>query len=135
MNMTKSSSLRSMYSIFRSLLKHRVMCFGTSIVCVVILMAVFAPILAPYDPYATFWGKEYTPPNSRFLLGTDELGRDVLSRLMWGARTSLRVGLLSTLIATIFGVLLGCISGYYSGVIDNLIMRVTDVVMTFPFFF
>lgn len=134
--MKKASSQLSVYSIFRRVLKKRdIMSFGAITVCAAVFTAVFAPILAPYNPNTMFWGEVHMPPNPKFLLGTDRLGRDVLSRVLWGARASLMVGLLSTLIATVIGVLMGCISGYYGGIIDNCIMRVTDILMTFPGFF
>lgn len=102
------------------------------IVMIIALLAVLAPIIAPYSP------NEITPafnaaPSMQHLMGTDQIGRDVFSRLLYGTRTSLLVGVLSTIIATGIGVLLGLIAGYFGGVPDGVIMRFTDMVMSFPY--
>lgn len=131
-----TSNKWSPYSLLSRLIKKGgVNVFGGAVVFVVLFIAISAPLLAPYDPSTMSWGEEYAPPSSKFLLGTDGLGRDVLSRLIWGARSSLMVGLLSTFIATLIGVVLGCYSGYFGGITDNLIMRTTDILMAFPSFF
>ena len=94
--------------------------------------AVLAPVIAPYDPEAivgTFSGA----PCREFLLGTDQIGRDVLSRLLYATRISLLVGVMATLISTAIGVILGLAAGYFGGVVDMIIMRFTDMVMSFPY--
>ncbi len=97
-----------------------------------VLAAVMAPLLAPYDPSA-IEGKFSAAPNSQFLLGTDQIGRDELSRLLYASRVSLLVGFLATVISTAVGVVLGLISGYFGGWVDMVIMRFTDMVMSFPY--
>jgi peptide/nickel transport system permease protein len=101
------------------------------------LVAVFAPLLAPYDPlkaYSTGLSAQGAPvgPSSSFLLGTDPNGRDVLSRLLYGARVSLLVGVVATGLASVIGVLVGGIAGYAGGIVDSILMRITDVVLSFP---
>lgn len=102
------------------------------------LMAIFAPFLAPHNPITPFPSAVTTMgapigPSAQFPLGVDELGRDVLSRIIWGARVSLEVGFASTLIAIVTGVVLGITAGYFGGWVDQVIMRFTDVILAFPF--
>jgi len=98
-----------------------------------VLVAIFAPQLAPYDPAATDFTAVRQAPSETYLLGTDEIGRDELSRVIFGARASLVAGVISVAIALILGIPLGLISGYYRGVVDELIMRFTDALLSFPF--
>ena len=107
---------------------------GLVIVGTMVGLAVLAPVIAPYnpntqDPYHILGGY-----SSHHWLGTDELGRDVLSRIMYGARTDLQVGFLAVLFPFCLGTFLGCIAGYYGGLADTLIMRLVDVVVAFPFY-
>jgi peptide/nickel transport system permease protein len=106
-------------------------------VIVLALIAVFAPLLAPHDPltaYPNGLSARGAPvgPGSQFLLGTDPNGRDVLSRLIYGARVSLLVGVVATALASLIGVLVGGIAGYAGGIVDSVLMRITDVVLSFP---
>ena len=105
-----------------------------SLVLLIILSAAasFAPVIAPYDPNAIS-GVFSGAPNKDFWLGTDQIGRDVLSRLLYGMRVSLLVGVMATLISTVIGVILGLLAGYFGGFIDMVIMRFTDMVMSFPY--
>ena len=98
-----------------------------------VLMAVFAPILAPYDPNATDFDAILEQPSREHLLGTDELGRDVLSRIIFGARASITAGVAATLLAIVISVPIGLIAGFYRGWIDPVISRLTDVLLAFPF--
>ncbi|MCW4048798.1 MAG: ABC transporter permease [Candidatus Bathyarchaeota archaeon] len=109
--------------------------FGASIVLIIIFTAIFAPFISPYDPKKMNYGDVYMPPNSDHLLGTDELGRDMLSRIIYGSRSSLQVGCVSVLILTVIGITVGAISGYAGGPIDNILMRITEIVMTVPSLF
>jgi peptide/nickel transport system permease protein len=119
---------------WRRLLQRPPAVIGLIGVAVVIIAALFAPLLSPYSPLATTFQTVLAPPFSHgHLLGTDELGRDVLSRLIYGSRSTLEVGLLATGLALVVGVPLGLVSGYYRGPADMLAMRVTDVVLAFPF--
>lgn len=97
-----------------------------------VFIAVFAPYIAPYDPVNGVMADCLQTPSSEHLLGTDELGRDILSRVIFGARISLRVGLLAVAIALSIGTVLGSIAGYYGGKLDLLIMRVMDIILSFP---
>jgi peptide/nickel transport system permease protein len=97
-----------------------------------VAVAVLAPLLAPHDPVEIFSGQLRKPPSLSFWMGTDEVGRDILSRVIFGARVSLRVGLISVAIAMVFGSALGLLAGYVGGWTDALIMRVVDVMLAFP---
>ncbi len=106
-------------------------------VVVLALVAVFAPLLAPHNPlqaYPNGLSSDGAPvgPGSTFLLGTDPNGRDVLSRLIFGARVSLLVGVVATGLASVIGVLVGAVAGYAGGIVDSVLMRITDVVLSFP---
>ncbi len=105
---------------------------GAGIVAAMVLCAVLAPWLAPYDPAAIHDDAQLAPPSGRFPLGTDELGRDLLSRLIFGARVSLIVSLASMLSSGAAGVAVGLVSGYYGGWVDSLFMRGVDVLFAFP---
>lgn len=109
--------------------------FGLVIVAGMIFAAIFAPWLAPFDPDELHLAHKLEAPNATFLLGTDALGRDVLSRLIFGARISLWVGFVSVGIAVGIGVLLGLLAGFFRGFVDELIMRFVDVMLCFPSFF
>jgi len=101
-------------------------------VLLLVLVAIFAPWLAPWDPMAPDWMALSSPPSSTHWMGTDELGRDLFSRIIFGARISLYVGVLSVTLGMIVGVLLGLLAGYYGRWIDMLIMRGSDVCSPFP---
>ena len=105
---------------------------GLALVALASVMAVAAPVMAPYAPDLPDFANILSPPSAAHWLGTDELGRDVLSRIIFGAQTSLFVGILSVAAAAVAGTLLGLVAGYYGGVSDALIMRVMDVVFAFP---
>jgi len=103
------------------------------VICVTfVLVAIFAPYLSPYDPYEFDLLRIREGPNSQHLLGRDELGRDVLSRIIWGARTSLIIAMLSISFSFVIGTLIGTVSGYFGSILDNLIMRAVDVMLSFP---
>jgi peptide/nickel transport system permease protein len=99
---------------------------------VVAASAVFAPLLAPHDPLRINARNTLAPPSLEHWFGTDDVGRDVFSRVLWGARISLRVGFVSAAISTVIGVLLGLISGFYEGVLGFLILRAMDLLLAFP---
>ncbi|MBN2336762.1 ABC transporter permease [Candidatus Bathyarchaeota archaeon] len=109
--------------------------FGSVIVLTIVAMAVLAPFISPYNPKEMHYSDVYAAPGSDYILGTDELGRDMLSRIIYGSRTSLQVGVVSVFILTFIGVIIGAISGYAGGWIDNVMMRVTEIVMTVPSLF
>ncbi len=108
--------------------------FGGAILLVFVLAAIFAPQVAPHDPYKQDFSAGNLPPLSPdHLLGTDDLGRDTLSRLIYGGRSSLTAGLIVVALSASIGVTLGLISGFYGGVIDSIIMRLVDILYAFPF--
>jgi len=106
---------------------------GFAVAATFILAAIFAPWVAPYSASATDFNAVLAKPSWDHLLGTDELGRDILSRIIWGARASIQAGVLATCLAMAIGVPIGLVAGYYRGWIDPVISRVTDVVLAFPF--
>jgi len=106
---------------------------GMVVASLFVLMAVFAPLIAPYDPSATNFSAVLQGPSAAHLMGTDDLGRDVFSRIVFGARASLEAGVLATLLALVVAVPLGLMAGYYRGWWDPVISRVSDVMLAFPF--
>lgn len=106
---------------------------GLLIVLALVVAAVFAPWLAPHNPIRPDFMAMLAPPSEQYLLGTDELGRDMLSRLIWGARASLQAGLIAVILAAGIGVPIGLVSGYFRGPLDEyVVMRLTDAMMAFP---
>ena len=118
---------------FRRLLKRRGAVAGLIVIIVFVILAIFAPLIVPYDPIATSWSLVRKPPTAAHWFGTDELGRDILSRVVHGARASLLAGLISVAIALGIGVPLGLLSGYRGGFVDALISRITDAMLACPF--
>ena len=106
---------------------------GAVLALVFVLMALLAPLIAPYDPARNDFNAVLAPPSGAYLLGGDDLGRDVLSRIIYGARASMEVGVLATLIAMVVAVPIGLVAGYYRGWADPVISRINDVVLAFPF--
>jgi peptide/nickel transport system permease protein len=105
---------------------------GAIIFLVAILVAIFAPLISPYNPNSPDIFMRLQSPSAQHLLGTDELGRDILSRILWGARISMLIGVVSTLIGTVVGATIGIISGYAGGKTDMIIQRFMDMLMAFP---
>ena len=103
------------------------------VIVAVVLAAIFAPVVAPYDPGETDFDAVLASPSAEHLLGTDELGRDILSRIIWGARASIQAGFFATMLAMAIAVPIGVAAGYYRGWLDPVISRVTDVLLAFPF--
>jgi len=114
---------------------NKLMIFGASIVVFFAIVAVFAPIIAPYDPGQIDIDNILTGPSSSHILGTDSLGRDLFSRMVYGTRISLMVGFIAVGIATLIGIVLGSLAGYYGRWVDTLIMRFVDIMLCFPTFF
>lgn len=106
---------------------------GGAIVLLLILAALFAPVIAPYDPYDIDVRERLIPPNFTHPFGTDDLGRDLFSRVIYGARTTIQTGVVVVAIAASVGSLIGLISGYYSGMVDTVLMRVIDIMLAFPY--
>ncbi|MCK9229667.1 MAG: ABC transporter permease [Syntrophales bacterium] len=116
-------------------LRNRLALAGGIVVILLFALSLFAPVIAPYDPGEINIDGVLEPPSREHLLGTDQLGRDVLSRMIWGSRISLKVGFVATGIAMLIGTVLGAVAGYYGRWIDSLIMRFVDVMLCFPAFF
>jgi len=124
-----SSELRRFLRVFFG---RPVVIIGCMIIIILITVAVFAPFFAPHDPYQQNLRQALQKPSKTYLLGTDTLGRDVLSRIIYGSRVSIIVGLGSVFIAGCIGMPLGLVSGYFGGAIDTLIMRLIDALMAIP---
>ena len=118
----------------RRIRRHRLGMIGLIALGLLVLGAIGAPLLSPYDPNATNMRLIDAPPSAAHLLGNDGLGRDIWTRLLYGARVSMLVGIVSVGIYTVIGVTLGSIAGYVGGGVDNVIMRFTDIMMCFPSF-
>ena len=113
-------------------LQNKMVVFGGAIVLLMALAALFAPQLAPHSPYEQFTIDQLVAPNSTYPLGTDELGRDVFSRLLFGARISIQVAVISVTIGVLLGGTLGMVAAYYGGAADMVIMRFADILFSFP---
>ncbi len=120
--------------IFRRFLSHRLAVVGAVILLVIAFCAIFAPLLAPAGPNTINLVRIGKPPSGGALLGTDQVGRDVLSRILYGARISLAVGIVAVAIYLVIGFAIGAVSGFFSGWVDSLLMRFTDVMLCFPTF-
>lgn len=114
--------------------KNKLSVYAAAAVIFLIVLAIAAPLVAPYARDTVDLSKRFDKPSAQHWLGTDDMGRDVLTRLIYGAQASLAVGLVSTGISILIGVTLGAIAGYFGGLADNLIMRLVDIFMCFPFF-
>jgi peptide/nickel transport system permease protein len=117
----------------RRLLKRRTAVFGLAIVVLMVVLALFAPWIAPFDPLATSFAIVRKAPSEAHWFGTDEVGRDLLSRVIWGGRASLAAGVISVSIAVGVGVPLGMLAGYVGGVLDAVLSRITDAMLAIPF--
>src|SRR5882724_10764492 len=124
-----------MNAFWRALSKNRLALVGGAIVLMLAVMAVAAPLVAPHDPHKLDIKRILEPPSTRHWLGTDQVGRDVLSRMLYGARVSLAVGFVSVGIATAIGIALGASAGYHGGTVDGAVMRLVDLMLVFPRFF
>ena len=125
----RTSGLRRFVRVF---LGRKVVIFGAAIILLLIVVAIFADLVTPYNPYEQNLRESLQQPSTAHLLGTDSLGRDTLSRIIYGTRTSLAVGLVSDGVAAFFGMALGLLSGYFGGIVDTLIMRFIDALMAIP---
>lgn len=119
--------------VWKRFWRNRLAVVGLAIVCGLLATAILAPVLAPHDPGQQDLPAKRTAPGSRFLLGADEFGRDILSRIIYGTRVALLVGTLSVLVALGVGVLLGVLSGYLGGAVDAVISRAMEIMLAFPY--
>jgi ABC-type dipeptide/oligopeptide/nickel transport system permease subunit len=120
------------WKVLRRAARARLAPFGAAVMTLAVLIALAAPLVAPHDPLAQNLGNTLAAPGRDHLLGTDNVGRDVLSRVIWGTRVSLVAGLVSVVLAVGAGSLLGVVAGYCGGRVDGLVMRVMDAVLSFP---
>ena len=117
---------------WRRFLRHRVALVGLAVLLVLLVGSLLAPWIVPYDPNAIDLRARYQPPSWSHPMGTDDLGRDMLSRVLYGGRISLSIGVLSALVSVLVGTLLGALAGFFGRVVDGVIMRFTDLMLTFP---
>ncbi len=126
---------------YRRFTRNRLAVIGFAVTLFFVIMALFAPLIAPHEPSEFFFVEgqnvydKYAAPSSEHLLGTDSLGRDVFSRLVYGARVTMMVALLAVSISTVIGTVIGLLSGYFGKIIDNIFMRLVDIVISFPVLF
>ena len=118
--------------IFRRLKKHRLAVIGAVIILALLFIAIFAPFIAPHDPIEQNLEKRLLPPSKEYPFGTDHLGRCILSRIIYGTRVSLQIGVIVVGISSILGIVLGLIAGFRGGLIDEIIMRTVDILLAFP---
>lgn len=129
----ESPRKRRMKEMSSRFFQNKLAVVGGVFTLLLILMAVFAPLVAPYNPTEQNYAKFLQSPNAENLLGTDELGRDILSRIIYGARVSIQAGIISVGIALLIGIPIGLFSGYYRGILDEfVVMRFTDALLSFP---
>ncbi len=134
----QEKSISPLVEALLRLRKNRIAVAGLIIICTFLIMALFAPLIAPHDPLEQSLYDKLKPPfwdaegDWRYPLGTDDFGRDLLSRIIYGARISMIVGVVAVAIALFFGTLAGAVAGFYGGRIDNLIMRLMDILLAFP---
>lgn len=123
---------RGFRGVMHRLSKSPLAMFGLTVVLLLVLLAIFAPYVAPYKETQMDLMNRFSGPSMKHLFGTDQFGRDILSRIIYGSRISLQVGLIAVSIALVVGGLLGAVAGYYGGKIDNLIMRAMDILLAVP---
>ncbi|WP_223700944.1 ABC transporter permease [Sutcliffiella deserti] len=128
----KSSKTVRWISFYKKLAKNKAALVGAFIIIAIVILGALAPLIATHEPNATNVMNKLQGPSAEHYLGTDQMGRDVFSRLLYGTQISLGIGFVSTLLGAIVGVVLGIISGYYGRWIDSLIMRICDVLLAFP---
>jgi peptide/nickel transport system permease protein len=124
-----------MKDFWKALSRNRLALVGGAVVLFLAALAILAPVLAPWDPNRPDVKKILIPPSRAHLLGTDQLGRDVFSRMLFGSRVSLAVGFVSVGIAAAIGIVLGSVAGYNGGMVDGFVMRLVDLMLVFPRFF
>jgi peptide/nickel transport system permease protein len=132
MNEETEVKVNQISELWRRLKRNRAAIAGGIIVLLFVFMAILAPLISPHPPNEGDLTKRLKPPSGEHLLGTDPLGRDLLSRVIHGARISLQIQIVSVSIALVIGTLLGMIGGYYGGKLDHLLMRLMDILLAFP---
>jgi len=131
-NKGKVSKPSQVKEILKRLRKNKVAMLGGIILAIIVIAAVLAPVIAPYSYEAMDTGHTLEGPSASHLCGTDNLGRDIFSRLLYGARYSLALGFVSVIVSQFFGVILGSVVGYYGGLFEDVVMRILDVIQSIP---
>jgi peptide/nickel transport system permease protein len=131
-NLGKPERTSRRFVFLRRSRQNKLVLVGGFIVLLIVLAAIFAPLLSPYSPYEQHNVDQLQSPNSTYLLGSDDFGRDILSRVLYGARISVQVAVISVSIGLIVGGLMGLIAAYYGGWLDMVIMRIADIIFAFP---
>ena len=121
--------------IWRRFKRNHLSVAGLTVILIIVSVAIAAPIVAPYDPFVIDVYNVISPPTSAHLLGTDDLGRDVLSRMIWGSRISLAVGFVAVGISITIGIIIGALAGFYGRAVDAILMRFVDIMLCFPTLF
>jgi peptide/nickel transport system permease protein len=132
MNKAREIKTSQISEVWRRLKRNRAATVGGMIVVLFVIIALLAPFISPYPPNEGDLAKRLKPPTREHLLGTDALGRDLLSRVIYGARISLQIQVVAVMIALVVGTFLGMVGGYYGGKLDHLIMRLMDILLAFP---
>ena len=135
MTYKKDTQTERLLDFWRRYKKNRPAVGGLFVIVCLILVAALANHLTSYDPWASNFGEKLQPPSARHLMGTDNFGRDVLSRVIYGSRITLLVGFAAAAITISVGIVMGALAGYFGGIIENIIMRITELFMVIPTFF
>lgn len=130
---TQKNKKQSQFAVvLRRLSKNPSAIIGLIVVCLLVIMAIFAPLIAPYPYDKQNLLNTRKPPSAEHIMGTDELGRDIFSRIVYGSRYSLSIGFLAVLFSNIIGMTLGALAGYFGGLVDDIIMRLIDIIQSIP---
>lgn len=128
----KRKKSNAMLEVFKRLRRMPVAMFGLIGLCIIVVLAILAPVIAPYSPTEMDLTSMYAAPSAKHLFGCDAMGRDVFSRILYGGRYSLSLGLSASLLQMVFGVVVGCAIGYAGGAVDNIAMRICDIISAIP---
>lgn len=136
--MKKREEIKKTYTsrqiFIKKFMKNKLAVAGVIVIIIFVVSSVFAQVFATFDPNATDLLKIRSAPDKVHILGTDDLGRDIFSRLLYGGRISIAVGVASMMLQIVIGVTVGVVAGYFGGIVDKIIMRIVDIIMCFPFF-
>ncbi|HEY63733.1 MAG TPA: ABC transporter permease [Caldilineae bacterium] len=117
---------------WRQFKRHRMAVIGLIVVGILAIASIIGPMISPYDVYRSNFSERYQPPSWRHPMGTDDLGRDMLTRILQGGRISLSIGVMAMTLALVIGTTVGALAGFYGGIVDNLLMRFTDLMLSLP---
>ena len=131
-NLPNKALISQRQRAWRNFRRNKSALVGLVLIIALVIIALFAPWIAPYDPLEQSVINKFLPPSSEHLLGTDDYGRDIMSRIIWGTRVALEVGVYSVLIGAVIGITIGVSAAYFGGLIDTLLMRLVDIMLSFP---